>query len=156
MFGDIPLPVLSGSCDGPEVLGQQGFQLPLLPGGAAALSAAGGQVPHQDGAAHCHETAGQHQCPAIDYFSLEAKFVNKEMYYLCLINPRRACAARVTVLSLSVCESVTSLTAMPLMHRYKGRYESKANALLKVFDSWISQKILCSKVTALFAHPNEL
>ena len=35
-------------------------------------------------------------------------------------------------------------------------YESKANAVLKVFDSWISLKILCSKVTALFAHPNEL
>ena len=77
-----------------------------------------------------------------------------------IINPRRACAARVTVLSLSVsvcvCESVTSLTAMPLTHRYKGRYESKANAVLKVFDSWILLKILCSKVTALFAHPNEL
>ena len=57
--------------------------------------------------------------------------------------------ARVTV--LSVCESVTSLTATPLMHRYKVRYESNANALLKVFDSWISLKIFCSKVTALFA-----
>ena len=53
--------------------------------------------------------------------------------------------------------SVTSLTATPLTHRYKVRYESNANALLKVFDSWISLKILCSKVTALFAHPvNEL
>ena len=73
-----------------------------------------------------------------------------------VINPRRACAVRVTVLSLSVCESVTSLTATPLRHRYKVRYESNANALLKVFDSWISLKILCSKVTALFAHLNEL
>ena len=79
-----------------------------------------------------------------------------------MINPRRACAARVTVLSLSVCVcvcvsvSVTSLTATPLTHRYKVRYESNANALLKVFDSWISLKILCSKVTALFAHLNEL
>ena len=85
---------------------------------------------------------------------------------LYVINPRRACAARVTVLSLSVCVcvcvcacvcvSVTSLTATPLTHRYKVRYESNANALLKVFDSWISLKILCSKVTALFAHLNEL
>ena len=33
-----------------------------------------------------------------------------------------------------VCVSVTSLTATPLMHRYKVRYESNANALLKVFD----------------------
>ena len=31
-----------------------------------------------------------------------------------------------------------------------------AHALLKVFDSWISLKILFSKVTALFAHLNEL
>ena len=80
------------------------------------------------------------------------------MHFCAFINPRRACAARVTVLSLSVCVcvSVTSLTATPLTHRYKVRYESNANALLKVFDSWISLKILCSKVTALFAHLNEL
>ena len=32
-----------------------------------------------------------------------------------------------------VSESVTSLTATPLTHRYKVRYESNANALLKVF-----------------------
>ena len=52
--------------------------------------------------------------------------------------------------------SVTSLTATLLTHRYKVRYESNANALLKVFGSWISQKMLCSKVTVLFAHLNEL
>ena len=52
--------------------------------------------------------------------------------------------------------SVTSLTATPLTYRYKVRYESKANAVLKVYDSWISLKILCSKDMALFAHPNEL
>ena len=84
----------------------------------------------------------------------------RQKCFSAIINPRRACAARVTVLSLSVCacvsESVTSLTATPLTHRYKVRYESNANALLKVFDSWISLKILCSKVTALFAHLNEL
>ena len=63
-----------------------------------------------------------------------------------IINPRRVCTARVTVLSLSVCvcvcacvsESVTSLTATLLTHRYKVRYELNANVLLKVFDSWIS------------------
>ena len=33
--------------------------------------------------------------------------------------------------------SVTSLTAMLLTYRYKVRYKSKANAILKVFDSWI-------------------
>ena len=52
--------------------------------------------------------------------------------------------------------SVTLLTATPLMHRYKVRYELNATALLKVFDLWISLKILCSKVTVLFAHLNEL
>ena len=57
---------------------------------------------------------------------------------------------------LCVSESVTLLIATPLTYRYKGRYESKANAVLKVFDSWISLKIFCAKVTALFAHPNEL
>ena len=80
-----------------------------------------------------------------------------------VINPRCACAARVTVLSLfvcvcvcvCVCASVAALTATPLTHRYKVRYESNENALLKVFDSWISLKILCSKVMALFAHLNE-
>ena len=57
---------------------------------------------------------------------------------------------------LCVCVSVTSLTATPLTYRDKVRYESNANVLLKVFDSWIWLKILCSKDTALFAHPNEL
>ena len=52
--------------------------------------------------------------------------------------------------------SVTSLTATPLTYSCKVRYESNATALLKVFDSSISLKILCSKVTALFAHLNEL
>ena len=52
--------------------------------------------------------------------------------------------------------SVTSLTATPLTYRYKVRSESKVNAVLKVFDSWISLKILYSKDTALFARPNEL
>ena len=60
--------------------------------------------------------------------------------------------------SVCVCVrvSVTSLPATPLTYRDKVRYESNAKALLKVFDSWISLKILCSKDTALFAHPNEL
>ena len=47
---------------------------------------------------------------------------------------------------LCVSESVTSLTATPLTHRYKGRYESKANVVLKVFDWWISLKILFEKL----------
>ena len=57
-----------------------------------------------------------------------------------------------------VCVSVTSLTATPLTYRYmyKGRYESKVNVVLKIFDSWISLKILRSKVMALFARHNKL
>ena len=54
------------------------------------------------------------------------------------------------------CVCLTSLTATLLTYSYKISYESNANAVLKVFDSWISLKILCSKDTALFAHPNEL
>ena len=83
-----------------------------------------------------------------------------------VINPRRACAARVTVLSLCVCVcvcvyvcvcvSVPWLTATPLTYGYKVRYESKVNVVWKLFDSWISLKILRSKVTALFAHHNRL
>ena len=59
--------------------------------------------------------------------------------------------------SVCVCvsESVTSLTATPLTHRYKVRYESNAKTLLKVFDSWILLKILYY-FTVLFAYPNEL
>ena len=51
-----------------------------------------------------------------------------------------------------VCVSVPLLTATPLTYGYKVRYESKANVVLKVCDSWILLKILCSKITALFAH----
>ena len=42
--------------------------------------------------------------------------------------------------------SVTWLTATPLTHRYKVRYESNATALLKVFDSWISLKYFVQKL----------
>ena len=74
------------------------------------------------------------------------------------INPRRACAARVTVLSLSVCVCVCECVCyLANSYAVNAQVQSKnANALLKVFDSWISLKILCSKVTALFAHLNEL
>ena len=105
---------------------------------------------------HDAKALGSNECSCLQTRHTIVESVHRLFCYM-IINPRRACAARVTVLSLSacacVCESVTSLTATPLTHRYKGRYESKANAVLKVFDSWISLKILC---TALFAHPNEL
>ena len=53
---------------------------------------------------------------------------------------------------MCVCVCVTSLTATPLAYGYKVRYESQANAVLKVFDSWISLEIFYSKVLALFAY----
>ena len=54
---------------------------------------------------------------------------------------------------VSVCVLANSY-AVNVKVQSKTRIE--ANAVLKVFDSWISLKTLCSKVTALFAHPNEL
>ena len=66
-----------------------------------------------------------------------------------VVNNRRVCTARVTVLSLYVCTCMCYLA-----NSYTGY--TKANAVLKVFDLWILLKILCSKVTALFAHHNEL
>ena len=56
---------------------------------------------------------------------------------------------------LSLCVCITSLTAMPLTYGYKVRYESQANAVLKVFDSWILLEIFCSKVMALFAYRDD-
>ena len=57
---------------------------------------------------------------------------------------------------MGVYVSVTSLTVTPLTYGYKVRYELKANVVLKVFDLWISLKILRSKVTALFAQHSTL
>ena len=54
-----------------------------------------------------------------------------------------------------VCLSVTSLIAAPLTYTYKVRYEAKGNAI-EGLDLWISLKILCSNVMALFAYYNEL
>ena len=54
-----------------------------------------------------------------------------------------------------VCVRVTSLTATPLTYGYKLRYESQANAVLKVFDPWISLEIFCSNVTALFSYRDD-
>ena len=58
-----------------------------------------------------------------------------------LINPRLQYSVY-----LCVCESVTSLTAMLLTHRYKVRYESNANALLKVTKITLfkSYGVICS------------
>ena len=54
-----------------------------------------------------------------------------------------------------VCVCVTSPIATSLTYRHKVRYESQANAVLKVFDSWISLEIFCSNVMALFAYRDD-
>ena len=66
-----------------------------------------------------------------------------------------ACVQRGLQYSVCVCVCVTSLTATPLTYRYKVRYESQANAVLKVFDSWVSLEIFCSKVMVLFAYHDD-
>ena len=49
--------------------------------------------------------------------------------------------------------SVTSLSATLLTYRYKVRYESKANVVLKVLDSWISLKYFVRKIRRYFLTP---
>ena len=49
--------------------------------------------------------------------------------------------------------SVTSLTATPLTYRDKVRYERNANALLKVFDLWISLKYFVQKIRRYLLTP---
>ena len=49
--------------------------------------------------------------------------------------------------------SVTSLTATPITYRCKARHESKGNAVLKVFDSWISLKYFVQKIRRYLLAP---
>ena len=58
-----------------------------------------------------------------------------------IINPRRACAARVTVLALCVCVSVCLLPATNCILRHYYR-------LFLDFNSWIFEKAFRSKVMA--------
>ena len=66
-----------------------------------------------------------------------------------VINPRRACAARVTVLRLfvclSVCLSVTTLQASVVDRTLKFRHQRSAGHTLECFDSWILLKLLPSR-----------
>ena len=70
------------------------------------------------------------------------------------INPRRACAARVTVLCLfvclSVCLSVTTLQASVVDRTLKFRFQRSADDTLECFDSWILITMLTSRDTANF------
>ena len=67
-----------------------------------------------------------------------------------------ACAARVTVVSLSVCVSiclsVTVLTATYLICKAKVRYHRVLYGVLQICNVWTLLKKLRSKVMALFAY----
>ena len=74
--------------------------------------------------------------------------------WLTVVNPRRACAARVTVLCLfvclSVCLSVTTLQASVVDRTLKFRHQRRADDTLECFDSWILLTMLASRVMANF------
>ena len=71
------------------------------------------------------------------------------MHLCAVINPRCACAARVTVLCLfvclSVCLSVTTLQASVVDRTLKFRHQRSADHTLECFDLWILLKLLPSR-----------
>ena len=79
-----------------------------------------------------------------------------------IINPRRACAARVTVLCLFVCHCVTvslchcvtvsdtTLQASVADRTPKFRHQRSVNDTLQCFDSWILLTMLGSRDKAEF------
>ena len=77
------------------------------------------------------------------------KIVSVTVY---IINPRRACAARVTVLALCVCLcvclSVTALAATAFVSACNQRHLRHYFRLFLDFNSWIFEKAFRSKVMA--------
>ena len=71
---------------------------------------------------------------------------------LVVVYPRRACAARVTVLALcvcpSVCLSVTALAATAIVSTCNQRHLRHYYRLFLDFNSWIFEKAFRSKVMA--------
>ena len=71
-----------------------------------------------------------------------------------IINPRRACAARVTVLCLfvtvCVCVSDTTLQASVVEGTLNFGHQRSVNDTLQRFDSWILRTMLGSRVMAKF------
>ena len=61
-----------------------------------------------------------------------------------------ACAARVTIVNLSVGLSVTALTATNFVCKAMVRYHRVLHDVLQIYNVWISLKTLRSKVMALF------
>ena len=75
---------------------------------------------------------------------------------LSIINPRRACAARVIVLCLfvsvyvSVCVTDTTLQASVVKETLKFRHQRSVHDTLQCFDSWILLTMLGSRDMAKF------
>ena len=77
--------------------------------------------------------------------------------HICIVvvNPRRTCTARVTVVCLYLCVSVCLSARYPLTHsfcRLKARYQWLTNDNISVLNSWISLKMLHLEVMASFAY----
>ena len=70
-----------------------------------------------------------------------------------IINPRRACAARVTVVCLFVIHSLyvcmyvsdTTLQASVVVRTLNFRHQRSVNDTLECFDSWILKRMLRSR-----------
>ena len=76
------------------------------------------------------------------------------LFVFYIFNPRRACAARVTVLCLfvtvCVCVSDTTLQVSVVKGTLKYRHQRSANDTLQCFDSWILLTMLGSRDMAKF------
>ena len=72
-----------------------------------------------------------------------------------IINPRRACTARVTVVVLCVCVCLSACyhSSSGIVHFYMYVTTSVPTASIRlVFSSWILRRMLCSEVMASFAY----
>ena len=69
-----------------------------------------------------------------------------------VINPRRACAARVTVLGLCVCLSVTTFSDTARNNAPNKIYQRLQRDMNKVLKMAVSFKMLGSEVMASFAY----
>ena len=91
-------------------------------------------------------------------YDIKIMCVNSPVYgIMCvhvLVNPRRACAARVTVLCLfvgvSLTVSDTTLQASVVKRTLKFRHQRHVNDTLQCFDSWILLRMLGSRDMAKF------
>ena len=84
--------------------------------------------------------------------TVEVKKKNLQNLSQNIINPQRACAARVTVLGSCVCLSVRSILATTSKSKLRKRYPTLHRDKTKRIKLAIFLKMLRSKVMASFAH----